>query len=274
MRDLLQFISRFSSFFIFLLLEGLCILLIVRQHNYQRVSFLNSAGTIVGSTLEAKHDVTEYLSLKAENDSLRKENAILRSSSINAFQFYTNIKDTVCSATIDQTYTFLPAEVLQNSTERANNYLTIDRGSKHGIRPEMGVMGANGAVGIVTGVSENFSVVMSILHSKLTVSAELLDTKYSGTVYWEGGSPRTAKLNGIPQHVKLNIGDKVVTSGFSSIFPSELPIGSISNFVLPDGSNFYEIEILLATDFQALSSVYIIDDLYKAERTALERSYE
>ena len=274
MRNLILFLTRYSSFFIFIVLEAFCFLVIYSTHDFHRASLFHSANLVSGNIIKTQYNIKQYLKLKAENDSLRTENAVLRSSHIDAFRSSNSTSDTVCTDDMNQIYSYVPAKVLQKSSTKFNNYFTLDKGSKHGIMPEMGVVGSNGIVGIVIDVSSNFSAVMSVLHSEAIISCMLKNKGYEGKISWSGPSPVLAELSGIPQHVILQKGDTVLTSGYSSIFPDNYIIGTIESFYLPAGSNFYNATVKLSTNFQDIQYVYIVNYLYKDERKFLESAYE
>jgi rod shape-determining protein MreC len=176
------------------------------------------------------------------------------------------IKDT----TYLQSYVYSSAKVINNSTNKRQNYITLDKGGINGIKPEMGVISSKGVVGIVKNVSGNFSSVMSVLHEKNKLSAKIKKSGYFGSLVWGNNSYRIADLKDIPNHVKLAIGDTIVTSGFSSIFPENILIGTVKEFDLPEGNNFYNIKVEFAEDYKRISHVYIIRSLLKEEKELLE----
>lgn len=274
MRNLILFIARFKSFFLFIGLEVLCLFLIVRNNAYQRAAFLNSSNRVTGNLYQSVHNFSEYLSLKEVNDSLMMENARLRQEVESSFEFRMQLRDTVMRYPADSAakpvYSYIPAEVIKNSTNSMSNTITLNKGRKQGIEKDMGVIGKNGVVGIVIGASPNFSVVMSLLHKNASISGELKKQKYVGNIRWNGEDASTAQLHDIPKHVTVGGGDTVVTSGFSSFFPPQIPIGIVKNVTLDEANNFYEIELSLSTHFRTLEYVYIVDYLFRKERKQLE----
>lgn len=154
------------------------------------------------------------------------------------------------------------------------NYITLNKGSLQGIKPEMAVVTSQGVVGVVKSVSQNFSTAISLLNSRLKISAKIKKNNYFGSVSWDGMNYREARLFEIPIHVSIQPGDTIVTSGFSSIFPEGLMLGTIQEIEPSSGGNFHEVTILLSNDFKALSYVKIIGDLMKSERVELEKGDE
>ncbi len=278
MRNLFAFIYRFRAFLVFLLLEALCVFLIVRYNTYQGAAFFNSANTYVGHVLEFQSGVTDYFRLAAVNGTLARENAVLRQEllhyKLEAQADSSDRLDTVVFATSDtlqsKPYILHAGRVIGNSVRRTNNYLTLSIGTNDGVQPGMGVISPAGAVGRVKTASEKYCTVTSILHSQLLVSAKIKKDNTFGTIKWAGGDYRTALLDYIPLHVKPVLGDTVLTSGFNTVFPEGIMIGTISSVEREPDKSFYTIGLQLAVDFAQLSYVYVVEDPYKEEREQLE----
>jgi len=246
--------------------------LIVQYNYYQKSSFINTTNNISGGILSSFHSISEYFSLRETNQKLAEENARLLSE---AAKFYLKTdtlthfqKDTI----YNRQFVFTTAKVLSNSTNRRNNYLTLNKGSKHGIRIDMGVISSNGIVGIVKEVSTNFSSVISVLNKETKISAKIRKNGQIGTVIWEGGNYRYGHLIDIPTHIKPLIGDTIITSGFSNSFPEGILIGTISDFKIEKGDNFYTITIKFLNDFNSISYVNIIQNLMKPELDELTKN--
>lgn len=270
MRNLIQFFFRFHALFLFLFLELLCVVLVIRNHTYQRNATLSASNSITGSIYQASADITGYLDLNRVNDSLRNENAKLLAQLDNAIRDNSYTEEVGCNALYEPAYTFIGAKVISNSTTKANNYLVIDRGSMHGIQPNMGVMLQNGIVGIVKDVSERFSTVISVLHKDTKISSRIKGKQYVGSVQWPGNDPTKAIVKGIPKHVKVQVGDTLLTSGYSSIFPEDVMVATVLEYSLPPGSNFYDINVALSANFETLRYVYVVKYLFKDEQQKLE----
>lgn len=217
-------------------------------------------------------DITGYFGLRAENDRLSAENAKLRDQ-LYRIGMSPNVQ-AVSDSTHRLKFDFFEAEVINNSVNRRNNHLTLDRGLLDGVQPEMGVMGPNGLVGIVQDVSKRYASVMSILHQKTSISARLEGTGYFGSISWDGDDTRVAQLLDIPSHVQLKKGQVVVTSGHSAIFPPNLRIGTIREFNVAPGDNFYTVDIDLSEDLGAVRNVYLITNLERLQQKTLEKETE
>ncbi len=272
MRSLILFFVKYNAFFLFLILEFLCFILIFQNKQFHRSNFINSANFIAGNINNSINLFNEYLNLRSVNIDLAEENAKLRARENTSKEGLTSKSSFIIDTLNNQEYSFEAAKVIKNSVHKVNNYLTINKGSDNNIGPKMGVICANGVVGIVKDVSNNFSTVLSLLHRNIRLSGKLLKNEYFGTVYWDGQDQHTLLFTDIPQHVKLAKGDTVCTSGYSSIFPENMLIGTIKDFHIERGDNFYTISITPVTNFQKLHFVYVINNMMKIEQSKLEES--
>ncbi|MBI1288254.1 MAG: rod shape-determining protein MreC [Flavobacteriales bacterium] len=270
MRNILLFIYRNHVFFLFLLLELLSFALIVRNNNFHRGSMLSSSNQMVGRVYELNNGISEYFHLKTVNQELALENAALRSLLQQSQYTYSEKHVDVVDSIRRQHYTYIPAKVINSTTDRRSNYLTINRGLLQGVEPEMAVISSNGIVGIVKDVSKNFASVISVLNKRSSISAKLADEGYIGSLTWDGRDPQMAQLMDIPNHVPMAEGMLVETSGYSSMFPSGIPIGKVRSFEVKDGDNFHSIEVELFTDMQSVEVVYVVNNLMRLEQTQLE----
>ena len=270
MRSLFQFLWRYNFFLLFLAMESLSFFLIVRNSNFHHASYINSTNAAAAKINGTVSSITEYINLAKANEALSRENAALHTLLPGSFYIDSVLKQLVTDTLHKQQYTFVTAKVINNSVNRRNNYLTLNKGSLQGIKPEMGVVCAQGIVGIVKDTSSHFASVLSLLHKDARISAMLKKSGYIGSLVWDGYDFRHAVLNDIALHVKLAMGDTIVTSSFSSIFPEGIMIGVVEKFETKEGDKFYTIDVRLSTDFSNLSSVYIVENLMKGEQQSLE----
>lgn len=271
MRNLIAFITKYSFFFLFLIFEVVAFYLLFKNNHFQRASFLNSTNSITGNLYENYAAYEDFIHLKEVNEALSKENRNLRDYRIESFErlFGRNIliNDTIYR----RKYLYTQAKVVNNSVNRQNNYLTLNVGSLNGIESGMGVIGPQGVVGVVHNVSNNFCSVVSVLHRESKISVKHQPTNYFGSLQWTGENYRQAALVDIANHVNIAKGDTVVTSGFSSTFPEGIKCAVIKDFSLPEGENFYTINVQLLNDFKKLSYVYIVKNNYSEEQLQLEK---
>lgn len=270
MRNLIQFLVKNSVVFLFLFLELIAFILLINNNNYQGSKVFNSSNFLIGNLFATVNNVNEYFHLKDVNEELAEQNAQLQSTNITSFtKVYGNtvqINDT----DYFQKYTYTSAKVINASTNKRENYITLNKGSLNGIEPGMGVISAKGVIGTVKNVSENFCSVMSVLHEKNAVSVKIKKSGYIGSLVWELGNYRIAQLKDLPNHVQLKVGDTIVSSGYSMVYPEGINVGTIKEFNLEEGNNFYDIKVELLVDFKQLSHVFIIKSWMKDEQKKLE----
>jgi rod shape-determining protein MreC len=288
-RNLIIFLRRYFNFFLFLLLEVICIVLVFRNNDFQKTAYLNSANNVSARLYNRYNNVQYYFHLKATNDSLVNENARLHNilrSSYDSVTLDDLVKtDTLRTYSTDTTrkvigietrrYLYHAAKVVNNTVNNPVNYITIHRGSANGLKRNMGVIGPSGVVGTIRNVSENYAVIISLLSKgrNFGTSARLSQSKEMGTVRWYGGDAGYALMEDVPKSVRLVKGDTVVTSGYSALFPENIPIGYVESYSLPDkSSTSYSIKIKLATNFYNLQYVYVVDNMLKDEQKSLEDS--
>ncbi|QZT36583.1 rod shape-determining protein MreC [Halosquirtibacter xylanolyticus] len=291
MKNLLKFLVKYHFGFMFLFLELIALLMMVQFNNYHQVSFFNSSNFITGTLFSMVDDVKEYGYLSKENQRLVNENARLKEVVLQ-FQATKSVAygdsvvvdslkqemDSVSAVSdrlvngLDSTlvYTMNNAKVINNCVSTNFNYLTLDKGSKDGLKVDQGVMNDQGIVGVITSVSKHYAVAISLLNKHFKLSSKVKKNDYYGSLSWDGESYRHAQLNEIPFHVDIQVGDTIVTSGYSSIFPEGIPVGVVSTFEKKGGSNFYDIDVELLTDFKSVNFVNIINYTSKEERITLE----
>jgi rod shape-determining protein MreC len=270
MRQLFAFLIKYYFFFLFLFLEIIAFILIANNSYYQGARILNTANQLTGNVYETYNNIFDYLDLKENNKILAAENALLHAQIEQSYVKFTTGEIHVNDTTYKQQYKYIDAKIISNSTGKRNNYLMLNKGFNQGIRNNMAVVSPNGIVGIVNGVSANFSSVMSLLHTETKISAKLKKTNASGSVQWDGGSFKTGSLTDIPSHIKFKIGDSVITSGYSLDFPEGIMVGTIAYYKLNSNDNFYKIKINFSTDFNKLDYVYVIKNLFKDEQINLK----
>lgn len=271
MRNIFLFIWKNYSFFLFVLLMVLSFALIIQHNNYQRASFINKTNDIFGSITHRVSNIYEYFSLKEVNKKLAQENARLHEKQSGAF-LVTDRKTFVVDDTLyTQRYKYRNAKVINNSINKRKNYITLNKGLRHGLQKDMGVISSDGVVGIVTGVSSRFATVMSVLNIDSKISAKIKNNNHLGSLVWEGTHYRMAYLTDIPLHVEFNKGDTIVTSGFSAYFPEGVLIGVIKEDPQPTTETFHKIPVKLSVDFNRLDYVYVIENLYKEEQELVEK---
>lgn len=266
MRSLLRLLNKYSYVLVFLALEALSILLLSNNNHYQHSRILNTNREISGWIFDKVDGSREYLSLKKTNEILVLENTALRNKLSAPSTIDSNNLQTADSIRI---YHYEAARVVHSSVYKQYNYLTINKGRKQGVESDMAVIGEEGIIGIVLESSLNFSTILPVINRDFRLSAKIAKNNFAGIIQWDGNSPQEATLNEIPYHADVQIGDTVVSSGFSAIFPEGLHVGTISDFSLKE-KNFYEIHVRLGTNFSTLFYVNVIKNFLQEEQKELE----
>lgn len=272
MQSLWSLIKQYRTVIVFVFLEIICFSLVVSNNRYQNATFFNSANEYTGSLLSFATSISDYFHLKEQNAVLATENIDLRRQLTKLQQSKGLImpKPVQDSAIIGQ-YNYILAKVVSNSTHRANNYITINRGSKHGIRAGMGVISPTGIVGRVKSCNEHFSLVLSLLHKGMRVSAQLKKNQELASVKWDARSPQLAKLLDLPNYVEVAVGDTVLTSGYNATFPPYAHIGVVKSVKARADETAHDIDIQLSTNFNNLAYVYVIENKLKPKQDTLKQ---
>lgn len=276
MRNLLNFFLKYNYWFLFILLEVISFALLFRFNNYQGSAFFTSSNQVAGMVYEVANNVTGYFHLKSINDDLVQENVELelqieRLRSVLMELTADSVGIEKVKADALKGYDIYRANVINNSLTHVDNYITLDKGENDGIRPEMGVINGSGVVGIVYHTSANYSVVIPILNSKSSVSCKIKRSDYFGFLKWEGGSSEYATVKDMPRHSLFSLGDTIVTSGHSAVFPGGIPIGTVEDISDSHDGLSYLLKVKLFTDFGRLNDVRVIAQKGQEEQIELEQ---
>ena len=276
MRNLLNFFLKYNYWFLFIFLEVISFALLFRFNHYQGSTFFTTSNRMVGLVYEAANQVTGYFHLKDINDDLVQKNVELELQ-------VDRLREKLMELTVDssaleklkkdvlQEYDLYQAKVISNSLTRMDNYITINKGEKDGIRSEMGVIDGNGVVGIVYITSPNYSVVIPVLNSKCNISCKIKQSEYFGFLKWDGGSSQYATVKDMPRHSLFSLGDTIVTSGHSAVFPGGIPVGTVEDITDSHDGLSYLIKVKLFADFGRLNDVRVIARKDREELMELER---
>lgn len=277
MRNLLEFLAKYNHWFVFLILEVVSMVLLFQYNSYQGSAWFSSANAVTGKLYEWDANVETFFSLTKVNQELTQRNAYLE-------QEVQKLSDSLVSVTKDSSiyhrdqfallrnYRLIPAKVVANSVDKPGNLMTIDKGSADGIHKDMGVISGTGVVGIVYLVAEHYAIVIPVLNTKSNISCMIQNRGYFGYLRWKGGVSDLAYLEEVPRHAHFKLGDYVVTSGYSAVFPPGVRVGRILHvFNSADGLS-YRVQLRLSTDFACLRDVCVIDDAAMKERLEIMRA--
>ena len=278
MRNLLDFLIKYHHWFVFILLEVISGVLLFQYNSYQNSVWLSSANVVTGKIYEIESSFTSYLSLKKANEQLTMRNFYQERQLDQLRRLYAEAtKDTSAMEReglefLNQ-YQVIPAKVVENSLHKTDNLMTIDKGRADGVEKDMGVACGNGVVGVVYLVSEHYAVVIPVLNvSSSRISCTIRNRGYFGYLHWDGVDPSIAYVEDVPRHAKFKLGEWVVTSGFSSIFPSGVLVGQIEQVYNSTDGLSYKLKVRLSTDFGNLRDVCVISDKSIAERALLMKA--
>ena len=277
MHNLIEFLAKYNHWFVFVVLEVVSMVLLFSFNSYQGSVWFSSANAVMGKLYEWDSNVETFFSLTKVNQELTQRNAYLE------YQVQ-QLADSLTAVTKDSgalrrgqlamldNYRLIPAKVIDNSVSKYDNLMTIDKGQADGIRKDMGVVSGTGIVGIVYLTSEHYSIVIPVLNSKSNISCMIQGRGYFGYLRWKGGSSQLAYLEDVPRHTHFKLGDYVVTSGYSAVFPPGMMVGRILHvFNSADGLS-YRVQLKLSTDFARLRDVCVIDDTVMKERLDIMRA--
>lgn len=266
---LLSVLKKYDYIEVFILLVIVSLVLMSRTSYYQSSKIVAWTNNIAGNWYQGINSIGGYFGLKGENDRLAAENAQLRAQLASSYLSYNDSVFVVNDTTYRQRYSYTEARVIKNSWSQQNNYIMINKGSAHGIEPDMAVISPEGIVGVVMSVSTNFSTIMPVLHSDSRNSVKVRRTGISGSLVWDGLDYRYAQIIDVPTTHMFEADDTIITSGLANDFPEGIPVGYVKDAENLSGSGFYRVRIRLATDFNKLDHVYIINNHFREEQEKL-----
>lgn len=272
MQQIIFFFLRNKNFLLFGVLFLFSVYLTIQTHSFHNGKYVSSANFLSGNVFSAKSNVTGYFGLEDENERLLEENKRLRTK-------LDGLDDTATSLSLDSAktasgYIYRSARIINNTYSKTKNYLTLKKGRKDSIKIDMGVISSKGIIGIVNRTSENFSTVQSILNTNSQINARLKKTNHFGTLTWNTEDPNIVQLIDIPRLAPVKYGDTIITGGKSTIFPEGILIGTVEEFNLEEGANYYNLQIKLFNDMTNLKHVYVIENTNKEEILQLENEVE
>ena len=279
MKKLLDFLVKYNYWLLFVLLEAASFALLFRFNRYQQGVFFTTANAVAGKIYETEAAILSYFSLGQENLRLTEQNLQLERE-LSRLQAEL-LQAGADSAGLDsmmaeplQEIRLIRGRVVHNSLTRRKNFLTLDCGSSDGVQSGQGVVSSSGVTGIVYLTSAHYSVVVSLLNVDSRISCKIADTGYFGTLTWDGRDARYAYLEGIPRHAKFRRGGRIVTSGYSEVFPEGLPVGRIGEVTTSDDGLSYRLQVVLSTDFGNLSEARVIGQTFDPEQVRLLQEAE
>ncbi len=276
MRNVFLFLKRYSVFIFFLVMQGLALSMLFSHNRFHQTAYGMFSNEVAGNLNNRVNKVESFFTLSEQNQALRNQNATLLSylpsGSLIPDSSFQLVTDTVAVDSLKsyRQYQYFDAKIISNSVFLQQNYIVLHRGSAQGIVPNMAVVGTDGLIGTVISVSENMSIVMSLLHRQSKVIAVLKKGSGLGEVSWDGKDPRYLVLSKIPKTIVVKKGDMVVSSPYSDKFPPGLPIGYVEKIDQDQETNTYKLKIKTAVDFYAVQHAYIVKNLLQEEMDQLK----
>lgn len=276
MNSILKYLRSKSHVLLFLLLEILCLVAIFRFNSYQSAFFYSNTRTLSAKLHEVNTSIFDYFALNSKNQALFNENIELRRRLRSNYVLESKALFEVNDTIYKQRYKYYPARVITNTTDRQNNFITLNRGSSSGVKVGMGVFSPEGIVGTITEVSENYSIASSVLNiSGFKLVPKIKELNYTrGTIVWDGKDPNYLDLREINKYEALKVGYHIVTSPYSKNFPEDIPIGTVEKIQKSTKDTYYRIKVRSSVNFGKIQSVYIVIDLFKDEIDKLEKKVE
>lgn len=265
MRNLLAFLAKYNHWFVFILLEVICFVLLFRFNNFQGSVYFSSANAVAGKVYEYNSSVTTFFNMSQSNKKLSERNLILEQQ-VRALTQYiaTHHGDSLameqCQKQALAGFKLIPAKVIQSTINREDNLITIDKGKADGIHEDMGVACGTGVVGVVYMASDHYSIVLPVINANSNISVMIRKRGYFGFLHWKGTPSDIAYVDDVPRHARFALGDYVVTNGYSSIFPPGIMVGKILHVFNSSDGLSYRVQLRLSTDFGKLRHVCVIDN--------------
>lgn len=280
MERVFEILFRFKNFILFVLLQVISLYLIIQVNSRHNFVFAELTQGISGSFQENRGRVFSYFNLMEENQKILyqmkeiREDYLRLRNELAVYKYrlpmkreYRIVPDSLLQK---EEFNFIPAQVVNNSLDKSYNFLTINKGSRNGVKKGMGLISDEGVLGQIISVTENYSLAMSILNKNFRLSAKIYQENFFGSLSWSGGSPEYAELEFIPLHVNIQKGDTIVTSGFSSIFPEGFRVGIIEDFEEKSEDGFYQIKVKLNSRPGNAYHVYVVANQNRVEIDTLE----
>lgn len=270
------FIRGIATLVLFLVLMSTSFFFIAQDSLFQQVKISGALMFVKGGISSSLSDINYFIELKEVNKILLEENFNLKENleklnakldKIDTLGYYDKDRE------IEPMFTYIPAKIISNSTNKLQNFIIIDKGRAQGIQKDMGVVSPNGVVGIVSSVSDNYSYVISFLNTTQSVSAKIAPSQAFGPLVWEGRRTNYATLSEIPYHIKFMVGDTIYTSGFSTMFPPDIPIGTARKSSLIKGTH-HRIQVKLFQNFNTLRFVNVVVNNNKEELDQITQGNE
>tara|TARA_B110000037_G_scaffold39279_1_gene48533 strand:- start:25095 stop:25928 length:834 start_codon:yes stop_codon:yes gene_type:complete len=273
MRNLIQFLKKFRGFLIFFILQVFVLTLFFNSKDYHRSKMTNTSSSIIGWFIEKKYNIDKHFSLSDANEKLLDANAKLKAQQPESFYLLQGDIYYVNDTLKKEQFQYIPATVINSSSNKRNNYFTLNKGSAQGVEVGMGVISDDGVIGIIADVSHHYSIVMTVLTEKSSTNVKLLKNNEYWFLTWDGLDSDFAQIDDVKRDITIEIGNDVVTRGGGTQFPEGVPVGTIEEIISKDGEQTMGLNVKLNVNYNAVYHVYVIKNMMKDEQLNLEIPY-
>jgi rod shape-determining protein MreC len=270
MRNLIAFLKRFQIFLVFAILQVVALSMYFSFFFYPRSQYLTTASSVNAKVWEARNAVTKQLNLSHTNQELQKSNALLMERLPQSFIRIDDGTVKIADTVYKQQYEYIPADLINSTVEKRNNYFTIKAGTVHGVERGLGVISDNGVVGVVHRCSEHYSIVKSVLTKDINISVVIEGMGLYGLLKWDGVDARRGSVSGISNDLQIKRWTKVITREGTGIFPKGIMVGKVDKLKSVEGEAFWDVSILFSEDYRKLQKVYVVKNLFSEEQQKLE----
>lgn len=246
-------VSTIISAAIFIVMEVAALNMMSHNAVIQRGWVCGASHRVMAALWGSGESIANFFSLNKQNELLSTENFMLRQKLLGL----ESDAELVAIPRVIKGFEYTPAEIVKMSRNRQHNYIILSKGYKDGIREKSGVITSDGAVGIIDAVSAHFSYAFSFQNTETSISARLGTEGAVGALVWDGVHGDGAILKEIPLQFRYEKGDTVYTSGYSSLFPADIPLGTAQEAKVVNGAT-NEIKVKLFRDFSTLRYVTIV----------------
>jgi len=279
MKNIIGFIRQNFTFLTFLILQIVSLVMLSSYNKTYETFFGGWSNQVTGNINKKYNGWSYYFNLSNTNAQLIAENAALRNQLGQNFSPIDSSKKlgtlVLRKDSLEKTrkFYYYPAKVVGNTFTLQKNYIIIERGSLQGVKKDMAAISPEGSiVGVVVEVNENYSKIMSLLHRNSKVSAMLKRDKIAGSIEWDGADPSVLILKNISKSAAPKIGDSVLTSPYSSNFPSQLMVGKVTSILKDPSSNYLTLNLKSTNNFFNLEYIYLVENRRMAEQKNVEKN--
>jgi rod shape-determining protein MreC len=260
----------YKEYFLLALYVTLSLGLLASNEGEQVRAIRSNLLVVTGALQEIFGIIPNYFALREENHALREQNLTLTEEVSRLREArLENIRLTRLLGLKERpAFQYIAAHVVGATSQSLRNTITIDIGADEGVKVNMPVVTDNGLVGKVSSISNRYAVVQLLMHKDVRVSARVERSRVNGIIRWTGG--RMLAFVNVPTMFDVKMGDVIITSEFSSIYPAGLRVGVVATTHAVAGEIFQAVEVTPAVDFDRLEEVFVALHTPDSSRVAID----